>query len=257
MQQLTGHTGAVWGVLELPDGVIATASADKTIRLWRGAECIRTLAGHSDAVRALQAVPGIGFLSAANDGTCRLWSMTGEELAVYPCHEQYIYGLAVLSPSEFATCSEDRTVKIFRNGQLSQTINHPGVVWSVCALPNGDLATGKSFCHAPLSLASPRFTVPRRQPNPFALLPCLVMSCISSIVADTPSALAPPHLATKTFPSAPSPATSIRREHPLALLAKAKWVGHQHQSWLAHQRLVKLDRRRKSLKLGSCVLLLE
>ena len=64
-------------------------------------------------------------------GTVRLWSATGDELATYPCHEQYIYGLAVLSGSEFATCSEDKTVKVFRDGQHAQTINHPGVVWCV------------------------------------------------------------------------------------------------------------------------------
>ena len=89
----------MWSVLELADGVIATASADKTIKLWQAGSCIKTLTGHTDAVRALQSVPGIGFMSAANDGTCRLWSAAGEELAVYPCHEQYIYGLAVLSVS--------------------------------------------------------------------------------------------------------------------------------------------------------------
>ena len=39
-------------VLELSDGVIATASADKTIKLWQAGQCVRTLAGHTDAVRA-------------------------------------------------------------------------------------------------------------------------------------------------------------------------------------------------------------
>ena len=38
--------------------------------------------------------------------------------------------------SEFATCSEDRTVKVFRDGQLLQTINHPG------AAPGGGGSSG-------------------------------------------------------------------------------------------------------------------
>ena len=84
----------------------------------------------------------MGFISAANDGTAKLWTAAGEELATFPCHEQYIYGLAVLSSSEFATVSEDKSLKIFKDGQPAQTIPHPGVVWSVEALPNGDLVTG-------------------------------------------------------------------------------------------------------------------
>lgn len=139
---LAGHESAVWAVLGLESGVLVTGSGDKTIKLWQDGVCVKTLAGHTDSVRSLQRVPGIGFISAANDGTAKLWSEQGDELATYVCHEQYIYAVAVLSSSEFATCSEDKSVKIFRDGQPSQTIQHPGVVWSAAALPNGDLVTG-------------------------------------------------------------------------------------------------------------------
>jgi phospholipase A-2-activating protein len=140
--RLSGHEGAVWAVLGLENGDIATASADKTIKLWRDLMCIKTLGGHTDAVRALRNVPGLGFISASNDGTAKLWSNAGEELATFPCHEQYIYGLTVLSANEFATVSEDKSLKVFRDGQSVQTIQHPGVVWSVDVLPSGDLVTG-------------------------------------------------------------------------------------------------------------------
>jgi phospholipase A-2-activating protein len=49
-------------------GGLVTASADKTIKLWRDGKCIHTYEGHSDAVRALQAIEGVGFLSGSNDG---------------------------------------------------------------------------------------------------------------------------------------------------------------------------------------------
>jgi phospholipase A-2-activating protein len=139
---LAGHQGAVWAVLGLDNGTIATGSADKTIKLWKNGTCVKTLGGHTDAVRALRAVPGIGFISAANDGTARLWTTAGDELAAFPCHEQYIYGLCVLSSSEFATVSEDKSLKVFKDGKAVQTIQHPGVVWCVEALPNGDIVTG-------------------------------------------------------------------------------------------------------------------
>lgn len=71
----------------LPNGDIVTASADSTIKIWRGAlgsmTCVRTLQGHTDCVRGLALVPGVGFVSCSNDETLRLWSMQGDHLQVY------------------------------------------------------------------------------------------------------------------------------------------------------------------------------
>ena len=139
---LAGHEGPVWAVIGLESGALVTGSGDKTIKLWQDGVCVKTLTAHTDAVRSLQCVPGIGFISASNDGTVKLWSADGAELATYACHDVYIYSVAVLSSSEFATCSEDKSLKVFKDGQPSQTIQHPGVVWSAAVLPDGDLVTG-------------------------------------------------------------------------------------------------------------------
>lgn len=81
---LTGHEAAVWSVLPLGDesGLVLTASADRTVKLWQGDECVRTFSGHGDVVRSLAEVPGVGFLSGSNDGTVRLWDLGGECLRV-------------------------------------------------------------------------------------------------------------------------------------------------------------------------------
>ena len=43
------------------------ASADKTIRLWRGDKQIRVFEKHTDVVRGLCEIPNLGFASCGND----------------------------------------------------------------------------------------------------------------------------------------------------------------------------------------------
>lgn len=43
---MIGHEAAVWGVAVMPDvGYMLTASADKTIKLWKAGKCERTYTG--------------------------------------------------------------------------------------------------------------------------------------------------------------------------------------------------------------------
>ena len=141
---LTGHTFAVWAVAILPTvGVMVTASADKTIKLWKAGQCTHTLTGHTDAVRALAVVSSEQFLSAGNDASVRRWSSGGECLGSYYGHTNYIYSLSLLGDSgdEWVTSGEDRSVRVWRGGEVRQTLYLPAIsVWSVATLPNGDIA---------------------------------------------------------------------------------------------------------------------
>jgi phospholipase A-2-activating protein len=141
---LTGHTFAVWAVAILPEvGVMVTASADKTIKLWKAGKCEHTLAGHTDAVRALAVVSSTEFLSASNDASVRRWSSSGDCLGTYYGHTNYIYSLALLGPGgdSWVTGGEDRSVRVWRAGEVVQTLYLPAIsVWSVAALENGDIA---------------------------------------------------------------------------------------------------------------------
>lgn len=97
---LKGHTHAVWCVLGLPSGDILSGSADKSIKVWRKGQCIQTLTKHRDCVRSLSLVPNIGFLSAGNDGTILLWSFQYQLLQEYNnSHDAFIYSVGVLSMS--------------------------------------------------------------------------------------------------------------------------------------------------------------
>eukprot|EP00051_Salpingoeca_urceolata_P031616 m.12307 g.12307 ORF g.12307 m.12307 type:complete len:769 (-) comp4218_c0_seq1:51-2357(-) len=127
------------------DGTIVTGGADHNLRIWHGYKCEKKIGGHSDVVRGLAVVDANMFLSAANDATIKLWTFEGVCMQTYHGHSNYVYGICTL-PGEgvnFASCGELDGVKVWRGGELQQTIALPCTsVWAISARPNGDLLVG-------------------------------------------------------------------------------------------------------------------
>jgi phospholipase A-2-activating protein len=75
-----------------------------------------------------------------------LLTLEGNLLGELHGHENFIYSLAVLPTGEIVSAGEDRTVRIWNNGQCVQVITHPAIsVWAVAACAeNGDIVTGAS-----------------------------------------------------------------------------------------------------------------
>ncbi|MCZ8121511.1 MAG: hypothetical protein O9295_26540 [Microcystis sp. LE18-22.4A] len=127
--RLTKHTGNVNSVTFSPDGqLIASASADRTIRLWsREGEEIKILNGHKDWVRDVCFSPdGQLIASASADRTIRLWSREGEEIKIAPMEHQDRVNSISFSPDGkiIVSSSDDHTIKLWDiNRDLSEEIS--------------------------------------------------------------------------------------------------------------------------------------
>ncbi|KAI9446298.1 WD40-repeat-containing domain protein [Lactarius indigo] len=145
VHDLVGHTQSVWAVVAMEGDDYLTGSADKTIKLWRQHKCLRTYHGHKDAVRCLSLLTDIGFASGSNDSEITIWTFEGDVVHSFSAHTSFVYSMCTLPNGDGASGGEDRSLRIWRDGECLQTIVHPAIsVWSVSTMPNGDVVTGAS-----------------------------------------------------------------------------------------------------------------
>lgn len=88
---LTGHKGPVLYLLLLSKALFASASDDKTIRIWAGEDnsfnmnyfCVSIIQGHTKYVTSLILLPEEGFASASEDCTIKIWQKSKCENSNY------------------------------------------------------------------------------------------------------------------------------------------------------------------------------
>ncbi|XP_076236021.1 phospholipase A2 activator protein isoform X2 [Calliopsis andreniformis] len=144
---LIGHTAAVWCVADLMCGVIITGSADKLVIVWKkDGSTLHKLDGHTDCVRDISSLDGTEFLTCANDATVRHWNaLHGVCLGTYCAHNNYIYSVIAKENGSLFTSGEDRTIRVWHNKQIDQTITLPTQsVWCIAEFCNGDIVAGSS-----------------------------------------------------------------------------------------------------------------
>ncbi|KAL7206636.1 hypothetical protein ACSBR2_019367 [Camellia fascicularis] len=138
------HKAAIQAVIKLVSGELVTGSSDTTLKLWKGRTCVHTFVGHTDTVRSLAVMPDLGILSASHDGSIRLWALTGQVLMKMVGHTSIVYSVDSHVSGLVVSGSEDHFVKIWKDGVCVQSIEHPGCVWDVKFLENGDIVTACS-----------------------------------------------------------------------------------------------------------------
>ncbi|MFQ4146142.1 eIF2A-related protein [Chlorogloeopsis sp. ULAP02] len=149
---LGSHTDFIFAVNFSPNGrILASGSADQTIRLWDvvNGQCMKVLHGHAGMVTSVTFSPDSRILASTSyDHTVKLWDVaTSQLLHTFPEH---ITMSTAFSPDgkKLAVGSFDKTVRIWdlETQQCCQTFEgHDSWTWWVAFSPDGSLlATASS-----------------------------------------------------------------------------------------------------------------
>ena len=145
---LAGHSGEVTALCMLPDGRLASASRDNSIRLWdlAGGRQTARFQGHSGPVNGLCMLADGLLASASEDNTIRLWdTASGAEARCLAGHSGGgVWSLRALPGGRLASVSGDNGVQLWdaAAGREATALEGRGRwVTSWCLLPGGRLAS--------------------------------------------------------------------------------------------------------------------
>ena len=139
---LCEHTKQINCLIYCEGTQLASASDDKTVRLWNTSmgKLQHTLE-HDDKVRCVAYNPdGTQLASASDDKTVRLWdTSTGERQHTLEHDDKVRYVVYNPEGTQLASASDDKTVRLWDTsmGKLQHTLKHDGKVRCVVYNPEG------------------------------------------------------------------------------------------------------------------------
>lgn len=149
---LTGHGGYVNAVAIARSGnQIATASDDKTARLWDAAsgKTLQVLSGHTDLVRGVAISPDETLIAtASSDRSVRLWdAKTGKPVRTLSGHTDSVVSVEFSGDgARLVSSSWDKTVRVWDIASGSATVltGHGKVVTKAVFTPDGKTVLSSS-----------------------------------------------------------------------------------------------------------------
>lgn len=80
--ELHGHESFIYALATLPSGELVSSGEDRTVRVWKGLECVQTITHPAISVWSVTACPETGDIaSGASDNIVRIFSRSPERLA--------------------------------------------------------------------------------------------------------------------------------------------------------------------------------
>ncbi|KAI1100017.1 PFU-domain-containing protein [Jackrogersella minutella] len=80
--ELLGHENFIYALATLPSGELVSSGEDRTVRIWRGSECIQTITHPAISVWTVSVCSENGdIVTGASDGVIRVFSRSPERLA--------------------------------------------------------------------------------------------------------------------------------------------------------------------------------
>lgn len=80
--ELQGHESFVYSLASLPSGELVSAGEDRTVRIWKGSECVQTITHPAISVWAVAVNRETGdIVSGASDGVARVFTRRPDQFA--------------------------------------------------------------------------------------------------------------------------------------------------------------------------------
>ena len=153
---INAHKSAIWSLIKLSNGMIASGSSDKIIKIWNIAigsnEASIKLRGHKSTIFCLGEIEKNKLLSGSEDRTIKLWDLIEKKclMSLDDPNGSKINCLHILhDPGFIITGGDDNLLKIWNiySDYIPNTlVGHECTIWSIISLNDEDsmIASGSS-----------------------------------------------------------------------------------------------------------------